>query len=164
MSYYGRYGADGHGGEVPAQNTVDNSSFGKPALRIVGGGGDKWLTGQQRPGSGTLSYGTVAGGERRDASDWQIPLPAAFWLVGVLLNPHVRGYIFRFLWLFVSKGVRPEPYYLYSRYRRFVGVKCSLRYRTSTNDLLAMALAAANIVFFIPTMMDAFRLYSHPFL
>ena len=62
MSYYGRYGADGHGGEVPAQNTVDNSSFGKPALRIMGGGGDKWLTGQQRPGSGTLSYGTVAGG------------------------------------------------------------------------------------------------------
>ena len=105
MSYYGKYGADGHGGEVPAQNTVDNSSFGKPALRIVGGGGDKWLTGQQRPGSGTLSYGTVAGGERRDASDWQIPLPAAFWpllvtcavgyllLVGFVKRLYVRRFV-----------------------------------------------------------------------
>ena len=173
MSYYGRYGADGHGGEVPAQNTVDNSSFGKPALRIMGGGGDKWLTGQQRPGSGTLSYGTVAGGERRDASDWQIPLPAAFWLVGVLLNPYVRGYIFRFLWLFVSKGVRPELYYLCSYVFDFIlivvvswVVTCSARrYRgPAVWSLLAMALAAANIVFFIPTMMDAFQLYSHPFL
>lgn len=174
MSYYGRDGADGRGGEVPEQIIADNSSFGKPALRIMGGGrGDKWLTGPQRPGSGTLSYGTETGMAQRDTSDWQIPLPAAFWLVGVLLNPHVRGYIFRFLWRLVSEGVRPEMYYLCSYVFDFIlivvvswVVTCSARrYRgPAIWSLLAMALAAANIVFFIPTMMDAFRLYSHSFL